>query len=92
MIDLIKALLEFIGNKLWILISLLLISSASLFLFTFNHPLSFKLYTCTIKDETYLLHESSYRVKSVVETNGGASVHLCITEKTKTLKNNLVEQ
>ena len=92
MTDLLKALLEFIGNKLWVIISIVLISSASLFIFTFNHPLSFKLYTCTIKDETYQLHESSYRVKSVVETNGGASVHLCISERTKTLKNNLVEQ
>ena len=68
MIGLIKALLEFIGNKLWILLSLVLISTASLFIFTFNHPISLKLYTCVIKDETYQLHESSYRVKSVVET------------------------
>jgi len=92
MSDIVKAVLEFIGNKLWIILTIFFLTLLAICIFTFYSPIVLKISTCTIRDETYVLHEFTHRVKSIVETGGGISINLCTVERVKTLKNNLVEK
>ncbi|AFZ60744.1 hypothetical protein H6G54_19345 [Anabaena cylindrica FACHB-243] len=86
MIDLIKAALEFLGKRTWLILCFVVFLPSLLLGFTFFHPFSIKLSTCLQKDSTYILHETIYKVKSIVETSGGASVNLCVKEVIKTVK------
>jgi hypothetical protein len=89
MVDLIKAALEFLGKKTWLILGFIVLLPALLLGFTFFHPFSIKLSTCLQKDSTYILHETTYKVKSIAETSGGASVNVCVKEVIKTIKTKL---
>ena len=88
----INHLLEYLGKKTWLVVLGLLILLVGVFCLNIYYPLTFKMSYCVIKDEQYSLHDTTYRMSTVLQKEGGATVRLCIKESTRTLRTNLVEK
>lgn len=90
--EILKHSLELVGKRIWLFVAGFTVLVAALFSFTFSYPISFKVSQCVQKEEQYQLHDTTYRLKSIVEKSGGASVRFCIRETYRTVKTNLVEK
>lgn len=85
----------FIGARSWTVSAILLAVAIALWLgllgLTVTHSISFRLSRCEVRDNTFELHDTTYRLSMTSQKEGGAIVRLCIRESVKTKKDNLVE-
>lgn len=86
-----QQLFDFLGKQVWVLAVLMLVALLVVLIATISYPLTFTMSMCEVKDSTYILHDTTYRLNTIVQKQGGAVVRLCVKEVTKTRQSNLVE-
>lgn len=87
-----QSVIDFLGKRLWIVAIALPIVAIVLFFITTAYPVTVKLSYCEVKDNTVVLHDTTYRVSTVMEKTGGAVVRLCVREVSRTKQDNLVQK
>lgn len=87
----IQNILNFLNKKALLLIGSGLVLTVLVLAITIRYPITFRIVQCKTTETAYNLHETTYRLSTLLKQSGGATVRLCIQEVIKTHQNNLVE-
>jgi hypothetical protein len=87
----IATILDYLSRNAWIAAALALAGAIALLFTTTAYPLTFRMSMCEVRDNTYELHDTTYRLSTVTQKEGGAIVRLCVREVVRTKQNNLVD-
>ena len=87
-----QSIIGFLGKRAWVAAIAPLILANLLVFITAAYPITFKMSFCEVKDNTFVLKDTTYRISTVMEKSGGAIVRLCVKEVSKTKQDNLVQE
>lgn len=87
----IQNIISFLNKKALLVVGLGLAVTILVLIITIRYPITFRIVQCKTTETAYNLHETTYRLSTLLKQSGGATVRLCIQEIIKTHQNNLVE-
>jgi hypothetical protein len=88
----IEQIVTVVGKRIWILAFAVVVSGAAFVIYTGYAPVAFKMSSCMVRDETVVLHNTTYTFRTVQsKDSGGTEFRMCVKEEIKTHQTNLVE-
>lgn len=87
----IATILDHLSKNALVVVSLAIAGAIALILVATAYPITFRMSLCEVRDNTFELHDTTYRLSTVTQKEGGAIVRLCVREVVRTKQDNLVE-
>jgi hypothetical protein len=77
--NILKRLLELLGQQIWVIIGSIIAMAMMILALTIQQPISITFNTCVEKESTTISHNTKLTVHSII--NHGLQVNVCVHEK-----------